>query len=256
MWRNRLGEMSTSQIKIHVEKQLADMDLAQLLKDDSRKSVQALGNSMLRKLAKTQQLIEKFEKMNFFENEAKGYGFQLIAGIDEVGRGPLAGPVVAAAVILKPGVQILGLDDSKKLSEKTREQLYIEIQENALAIGVGQIENERIDEINILNASKEAMLIAVSLLGQAPDCLLIDAVELDTVIPQKSMFKGDQLSNSIAAASIIAKVERDRLMVQYDQTYPGYDFRSNKGYGTKKHYSGLEIEGLTPIHRRTFLKGW
>jgi ribonuclease HII len=256
MWRNSLGELSTVQIKAHAKNHVADMDLAQLLLNDSRKSVQTLGTSMLRKLAQKQQLIEKFERMNFFENEARHYGFQMIAGIDEVGRGPLAGPVVAAAVILKPGVRILGLDDSKKLSEKQRDQLYLEIQENALAIGVGQVENERIDEINILNASKEAMLKAVAVMDRTPDCLLIDAVELATEIPQKSMVRGDQLSNSIAAASIIAKVERDRMMVLYDQTYPGYDFCHNKGYGTKKHYSGLESEGLTPIHRKTFLKGW
>ena len=256
MWRNNLDGMSVSQIKAHIESDEPNHDLAEVLMKDSRKSVQALGVAIKRKFEKQLQLVEKFKRMNRFENQSFAEGFQLIAGIDEVGRGPLAGPVVAAAVILKPGIQILGLDDSKKLSESKREQLFAEIEEKSLAIGIGQVENDRIDEINILNATKEAMLTAVRQLETPPDFLLIDAVALDTSIPQKSMVRGDELSNSIAAASIVAKVTRDRLMVEYGKLYPGYDFCSNKGYGTQKHYSGLEAGGLTPIHRRTFLKGW
>ena len=177
-----------------------------------------------------------------------------IAGIDEVGRGPLAGPVVTAAVILPEDFDVLGVDDSKKLSPKKREELYELIMEKAIAVSIGRREPEDIDRINILEATKEAMADAVMGLPVKPDHLLIDAVKLSGLkIPQTSIIKGDARSVSIAAASIIAKVTRDREMIEMDEKYPGYSFASNKGYGTKAHYDGLSKLGPCPIHRKTFL---
>ncbi|MDR1028971.1 MAG: ribonuclease HII, partial [Clostridiales Family XIII bacterium] len=168
------------------------------------------------------------------------------------------GPVCAAAVVLPADIDVLGVDDSKKLSEKKRESLYVLITERALAWGVGLTDNERIDEINILNATKEAMLAALvragEMLGARIDHILVDAVKLpESGIPGTAIIKGDQKSVSIAAASIVAKVTRDRLMIRFDAVYPGYAFASNKGYGTKAHLAGIEKMGVTPIHRRTFL---
>ncbi len=182
-------------------------------------------------------------------------GYQLIAGIDEVGRGPLAGPVVAAAVILPEDFCILGVDDSKKLSEKKRDALYTQIIDNAMAYGIGIVSAEKIDEINILEATKLAMKQAVEGLTITPDYLLIDALELkDVSIPQKGIIKGDSISISIAAASIVAKVTRDRMMLEYHENYPHYGFDKNKGYGTKVHYAGLDQYGFCEIHRQSFLK--
>ena len=182
----------------------------------------------------------------------------LICGIDEAGRGPLAGPVVAACCILDPEVKILGLDDSKKLSEKKREELFVEIKEKAKAYAICAVSPEEIDEINILEATKKAMRTCVKELaskGQSPDILLIDAVNLSgtglDVIP---IIKGDAKSDSIAAASILAKVTRDHMMIEYDEQYPGYGFAKHKGYGTKDHYAAIREKGMTPIHRRSFLK--
>ncbi|MDR3072887.1 MAG: ribonuclease HII [Clostridiales Family XIII bacterium] len=220
-------------------------------------------------------LHDKLVMMKAYEDSLRKTGAVYIAGVDEVGRGPLAGPVCAAAVILPHDFYVLGVDDSKKITEKKREQLYDEILNHALAWGVGSVGNRRIDEVNILNATKEAMLIAIEeaqrmLSGIAfgrelprgqrqnalrIDHLLIDAVELpDAKIPFTAITKGDEKSVSIAAASIIAKVTRDRMMVQFDAIYPGYAFASNKGYGTTAHYEGLNRLGVTPIHRRSFLK--
>ena len=178
-----------------------------------------------------------------------------ILGIDEVGRGPLCGPVVASAVILPKDCQILYLNDSKKLSEKKREELYDIIMEQAVAVGVGMATPERIDEINILQATYEAMRQAISNLKIKPAVLLNDAVTIPGVeIPQIPIIKGDAKSVSIAAASIIAKVTRDRMMVEYDRIYPGYDLASNKGYGTKVHMEALRTIGPCEIHRKTFIK--
>ncbi len=197
---------------------------------------------------------EKLETMLRFERGLWGSGKRYIAGIDEVGRGPLAGPVVAAAVILPEDFSLLGVDDSKKLSPKKREELFEQIKEAAVCWAVGRREPERIDEINILEATKEAMLDAVAALPVRPDHLLIDAVTLRGAdCPQTSIVHGDALSVSIAAASIIAKVTRDREMVEMDAVYPGYAFASNKGYGTAAHYEGLAKLGPCPLHRRTFL---
>ena len=193
--------------------------------------------------------------MSTFEEEYKDYPY--ICGIDEVGRGPLAGPVVAGAVILPKDDMILYLNDSKKLSEKKREMLYDEIMNRAVATGIGMASPARIDEINILQATYEAMRMAIDNLKVRPDILLNDAVTIPQVdILQVPIIKGDAKSISIAAASIIAKVTRDRLMVEYDKVLPGYDFASNKGYGTKAHIAGLKELGPTPIHTRSFIHNY
>ena len=211
------------------------------------------------KLKKQQERLEKeiarTKAMSTFEEEYKDYPY--ICGIDEVGRGPLAGPVVAGAVILPKDDMILYLNDSKKLSEKKREMLYDEIMNRAVATGIGMASPARIDEINILQATYEAMRMAIVNLKVRPDILLNDAVTIPQVdILQVPIIKGDAKSISIAAASIIAKVTRDRLMVEYDKVLPGYDFASNKGYGTKAHIAGLKELGPTPIHRRSFIHNY
>lgn len=197
---------------------------------------------------------ERLESMKAYEYQYGDHG--LLCGIDEVGRGPLAGPVVAGAVILPKDCEILYLNDSKKLSEKKRELLYDEIMEKAVAVGLGTVGPDRIDEINILQATYEAMRMAISNLKVRPDLLLNDAVTIPKVdIPQVPIIKGDAKSVSIAAASIIAKVTRDRMMVEYENLYPGYGFASNKGYGAAKHIAALKEIGPCAIHRKTFLKG-
>lgn len=211
------------------------------------------------KLKKQQERLEKeiarTKAMSTFEEEYKDYPY--ICGIDEVGRGPLAGPVVAGAVILPKDDMILYLNDSKKLSEKKREMLYDEIMNRAVATGIGMASPARIDEINILQATYEAMRMAIDNLKVRPDILLNDAVTIPQVdILQVPIIKGDAKSISIAAASIIAKVTRDRLMVEYDKVLPGYDFASNKGYETKAHIAGLKELGPTPIHRRSFIHNY
>lgn len=205
-----------------------------------------------------EQLIAKYDAMYEYENDCFSKGYKMIGGIDEAGRGPLAGPVVAACCILDPNEKILGLDDSKKLSEKKREELFVTIKEKALAYAICSSTPEEIDEINILEATKKAMRNCVKELaakGKSPDILLIDAVNLSgtglDVIP---IIKGDAKSDSIAAASILAKVTRDHIMMDYDAEYPGYGFAKHKGYGTKDHYTAIREKGMTPIHRRSFLK--
>ncbi len=195
---------------------------------------------------------ERLETMKVYEYQYADRGY--LCGIDEAGRGPLAGPVVAGAVILPKDCEILYLNDSKKLSEKKRELLYDEIMQKAVATGVGIVGPERIDEINILQATYEAMRMAISNLAVRPDLLLNDAVTIPEVeIGQVPIVKGDAKSVSIAAASILAKVTRDRMMVQYEKTYPGYSFASNKGYGSAKHIEALKTIGPCAIHRKTFI---
>ena len=211
------------------------------------------------RLKKQQEKLEKelarLKAMSVYEEQYASCSY--ICGIDEVGRGPLAGPVVAGAVILPKDHTILYLNDSKKLSEKKRELLYDEIMEHAVATGIGMVGSARIDEINILQATYEAMRMAIENLQVKPDVLLNDAVTIPEVeIPQVPIIKGDAKSISIAAASIIAKVTRDRLMKEYDQVIPGYDFAGNKGYGTKAHLEGLRRLGPSPIHRRTFIRNY
>ena len=202
---------------------------------------------------KLQAEIQRTKSMQKYENEYAAYAN--ICGVDEAGRGPLCGPVVAGAVILPKNCDILYLNDSKKLSEKMRDTLYEEISKRAIAWGVGIVSPERIDEINILQATYEAMRIAIGNLSVTPDILLNDAVTIpDIDIMQVPIIKGDAKSQTIAAASIMAKVTRDRIMAQYDELYPEYGFAKHKGYGTKAHIEAIKEYGPCPIHRRTFIK--
>ena len=194
---------------------------------------------------------EKFDNYKF-EKELYKKGINLVAGIDEVGRGPLIGPVVAAAVILPQKFKLDGLTDSKKLSEKRREEFYKVIKEKAISIGIGIIDEKRIDEINIYEATKEAMYEAIKNLKVKPEHVLIDAMKLDLDIPSTSIIKGDLLSISISAASVIAKVTRDHMLYEIDKEYPMYDLKNNKGYGTKKHMEAIKKYGITKYHRLSY----
>lgn len=187
-----------------------------------------------------------------YEKELNKKGITLIAGVDEVGRGPLIGPVVAAAVILPPNFELPGLTDSKKLSEKKREEFYKIIKENAISIGVGIISEKRIDEINIYEATKEAMYEAINNLEPKPEHVLIDAMPLTLDIASTSIIKGDLLSISVSAASVIAKVTRDHMLYEIDELYPMYDLKNNKGYGTKKHLEAIKEYGITKYHRLSY----
>lgn len=222
---------------------------------DERAGVQALLAKAEKRMQDYQKELDRTEKMKEYENQYSSFSY--ICGIDEVGRGPLAGPVVAGAVILPKNCNILYLNDSKQLTEKKREELYEEIMEKAVSTGLGFVSPERIDEINILQATYEAMREAVGKLRPAPDILLNDAVTIPGIsVKQVPIIKGDAKSVSIAAASIIAKVTRDRLMVQYDSVFPEYGFAANKGYGAKAHIDALKKFGPTPIHRRSFIKNF
>lgn len=223
-----------------------------LIKSDSRKGVLNAYKSWENQMRKQQMILEKQQEMLQIEQFFWEKGTQFIAGIDEVGRGPLAGPVVAAAVILPKDFSVLEINDSKQLSSVKREMLFDQIQESALAIGIGIKDHQVIDKVNIYEATKLAMIEAIEQLPQSPEQLLIDAMHLPVTIPQESFIKGDSKSLSIAAASIIAKVTRDRMMAEYDTVYPGYGFSKNAGYGTKVHLEGLEKHGVCPIHRKTF----
>ncbi|EFX40562.1 ribonuclease HII [Streptococcus peroris] len=194
----------------------------------------------------------RLEGMLSYEKELYAQGLNLIAGVDEVGRGPLAGPVVAAAVILPKKCKIKGLNDSKQIPKKKHREVFQAVKDNALAIGIGIMDNHIIDQVNIYEATKLAMKEAISQLESQPEHLLIDAMKLDLPISQTSIIKGDANSLSIAAASIVAKVTRDDLMVTYGQQFPGYDFEHNAGYGTAKHLEGIKQYGITSIHRRSF----
>ncbi len=219
---------------------------------DARAGVQSAINKRKRELQKQVDEDLRLEKMLTYEKELYVQGIQLIAGVDEVGRGPLAGPVVAAAVILPENCKIPGLNDSKKIPKSKHHAIYQAVLDQALSVGIGIKDNQVIDQVNIYEATKLAMLEAIQELDQQPQHLLIDAMKLDLPISQTSIIKGDANSLSIAAASIVAKVTRDQMMVEYDQEYPGYDFGQNAGYGTTKHLEGLEKHGVTPIHRRSF----
>ena len=221
-------------------------------REDSRAGVRSLVESALKRVQALEAERSRLQKMRFYEDQYREYG--LICGIDEVGRGPLAGPVVAGAVILPADCEILYLNDSKKLSPAKREELYEVICREAVGVGLGFAGPERIDEINILQATYEAMRQAIGKLNPQPDVLLNDAVTIPGVgIRQVPIIKGDAKSVSIAAASIVAKVTRDRLMEEYEKVYPGYGFAANKGYGAASHIEALKKYGPTPIHRRSFL---
>lgn len=232
--------------------QRLDDPLLTELEQDSRSGViQAIAK---RKKELQKQVDEdlRLEKMLAYEKELYTQGIQLIAGVDEVGRGPLAGPVVAAAVILPKACKIPGLNDSKKIPKSKHKEIYEAVLQNAIAIGIGIEDNHVIDQVNIYEATKLAMREAIGQLEPQPQHLLIDAMRLDLPISQTSIIKGDANSLSIAAASIVAKVTRDQMMEEFDKEYPGYDFAKNAGYGTTNHLAGLHRLGVTPIHRRSF----
>ncbi|MBS2760787.1 ribonuclease HII [Bacillus licheniformis] len=245
--------LTVKEIKEHLQSVSDEKDpFIEQCKNDERKSVQALVDAWLKKNERLSAMREEWQAMTSFERSLRARGYQYIAGIDEAGRGPLAGPVVAAAVILKEDCEILGLTDSKKLSKQKREDYYSYIMEEAAAVGVGIADAHEIDELNIYEASKAAMLKAVQALDVAPDYLLIDAMSLAVDTEQSSIIKGDAKSASIAAGACIAKVTRDRLMDEYAEKYPLYGFEKHKGYGTKEHLNALAKYGSSPIHRRSF----
>ncbi len=237
------------------EQQDKKVQVLEKARDKEEKRAQALEKAKEKEQKKAQALQKEKDRMyELFAYERAYADHAYICGIDEVGRGPLAGPVVAAAVVLPKDCDILYINDSKKLSEKKREMLYEEIMAKAVAVGIGMASPERIDEINILQATYEAMREAISGLSVKPDILLNDAVRIPEVdIEQVSIIKGDAKSASIGAASIIAKVTRDRMMVEYDSFFPEYGFAANKGYGTAVHIAALKEMGPTPIHRRSFI---
>lgn len=219
---------------------------------DGRAGVQAAISKRKRELQKQVDEDLRLEKMLAYEKELYAQGIDLIAGVDEVGRGPLAGPVVAAAVILPKACKIPGLNDSKKIPKSKHKAIYEAVLQKAIAIGIGVKDNHVIDQVNIYEATKLAMMEAIGQLEPQPQHLLIDAMKLDLPISQTSIIKGDANSLSIAAASIVAKVTRDQMMEEFDCEYPGYDFTQNAGYGTANHLAGLHKLGVTPIHRRSF----
>ena len=240
-----------------IKKQLAniqqlDHPLFEELILDGRAGVQAAISKRKRELQKQVDEDLRLEKMLAYEKELYAQGIDLIAGVDEVGRGPLAGPVVAAAVILPKACKIPGLNDSKKIPKSKHKAIYEAVLQNAIAIGIGVKDNHVIDQVNIYEATKLAMMEAIGQLEPQPQHLLIDAMKLDLAISQTSIIKGDANSLSIAAASIVAKVTRDQMMEEFDCEYPGYDFTQNAGYGTANHLAGLHKLGVTPIHRRSF----
>ena len=240
-----------------IKEQLADIQqlddplLAELEQDSRSGVIQAIAKRK-REIQKCLDEDERLEGMLAYEKECYARGMELIAGVDEVGRGPLAGPVVAAAVILPKACKIPGLNDSKKIPKSKHKEIYEAVLQNAIAIGIGIKDNHVIDQVNIYEATKLAMMEAIGQLEPQPQHLLIDAMKLDLPIPQTSIIKGDANSLSIAAASIVAKVTRDQMMEEFDKEYPGYDFAQNAGYGTAKHLAGLDKLGVTPIHRRSF----
>ncbi|OJF97052.1 ribonuclease HII [Alkalibacterium sp. 20] len=222
------------------------------LKEDPRKGVQLAIKQYETRIGKQALLYENYELMQAYERAYRKKGKQFIAGIDEVGRGPLAGPVVSAAVILPEEPDLVGINDSKQLSEAEREKWAVKIKQVALAINYSIVSPEIIDSLNIYQATKVSMKESVEGLGIKPDCLLIDAMRINSTIHQEKIIKGDAKSISIAAASIIAKVTRDNIMKDLAVKYPGYGFERNAGYGTKDHLEGLKNLGVTPIHRQSF----
>ena len=232
--------------------QRLDDPLLTELEQDSRSGVIQAIAKRKKEIQKRLDEDERLEGMLAYEKECYARGMELIAGVDEVGRGPLAGPVVAAAVILPKACKIPGLNDSKKIPKSKHKEIYEAVLQNAIAIGIGIKDNHVIDQVNIYEATKLAMMEAIGQLEPQPQHLLIDAMRLDLPIPQTSIIKGDANSLSIAAASIVAKVTRDQMMEEFDREYPGYDFAQNAGYGTSNHLAGLDQLGVTPIHRRSF----
>lgn len=250
----RLQELSVPEVKRWLDMQTELPERAiRALRSDSRAGVRALAESYLKKQARQQAEAKRMEHLWHYERTLAKQGFQQIAGIDEAGRGPLAGPVVAGAVVLSPDRPIRGLNDSKQLPAAERERLFHEIRENAVAVGIGIVDVEYIDTYNILQATYEAMRRAVRALQTEPDHLINDAVLIPGIeIPQLNIIKGDAKSHSIAAASILAKVTRDRLMLEYGKQFPEYGFERHMGYSTPDHLAALRIYGASPIHRKSF----
>lgn len=252
MEERKIGQIK-EELKAATEAMLPSFIMA--YESDERSGVIKLVEQAKKRLQKLEEERKRIWKLQEYERKYGQYTY--ICGIDEVGRGPLAGPVAAGAVILPKDCDILYINDSKKLSAAKREALYDEIMEKAVAVGVGLVGPQRIDEINILQATYEAMREAIRNLGVAPDILLNDAVTIPEVsIPQVPIIKGDAKSISIGAASIIAKVTRDRLMAEYDELMPEYGFASNKGYGSAEHIAAIKKYGASPIHRMTFIKNF
>lgn len=248
-----LQKLSIALIEKRLETILEENDPFILeMEKDERKGVQTLLSKWKKKRDLQKQLDDKFSEMNQFENKYRAQGYKLIAGIDEVGRGPLAGPVAAAAVILPEDFYLPGIDDSKKLTEKKRMEYDYLIRSQAISVSVSMINAEEIDRINIYEATKKAMNSAIVSLHTQPDFLLIDAMKLETPYASESIIKGDAKSISIAAASIVAKVARDTLMKELGSRYPEYGFQQNMGYGTKEHLLAIQKFGITPYHRKSF----
>lgn len=245
--------MKISEIKVLLQQDVVSEELLKELAEDERTGVQKLLISYNKRVEQEAKLKEQYVEKTVYEQKCYQNNFQYICGIDEVGRGPLAGPVVAAAVILKRDSYFPGLTDSKKLSKTKREQLALLIKEQALAYSIVELDNYEIEKHNIYNAARIAMEKAVEKLSLKPDFLLVDAMPLTIRhIPHHNIIKGDEKSVSIAAASVLAKVYRDDLMVKYAKKYPYYDFENNMGYGTKKHLDGINEYGICDIHRRDF----
>lgn len=242
--------MTIKEIKELLKADISEDELARL-SEDPRSGVQKLLVSYRKRQAKILAKKEEFLRRFYYEKKFWQKG-QLVAGVDEVGRGPLAGPVVTAAVIIDQDFDLLEVNDSKKLTPEKRLQLYPKILAEAVSVGIGVKSAEVIDQINIYEADRQAMAQAVRALDAKPDALLVDAMNVPVELPQVKLIKGDSKSNSIAAASIVAKVFRDKLMDDYGRIYPQYGFHHNAGYGTKDHIEALKKYGPTPIHRKTF----
>lgn len=253
-----INELSVKEIKKIINELNIDdkMKYIEVLGSDTRKSVGIIKDGIIKENQKKIDEIARVNRLWDFEKKLNN-GESFIAGIDEVGRGPLAGPVIAAAVILEKGSIFKDINDSKKVSKKNRERLFNEIMDNAIAVGIGIVDEKIIDKINILEATKLAMKKAIQNLKVKPELLLIDALELDDInIRQVGIIKGDTKSISIAAASIVAKVTRDKIMYKYNEKYPDYGFLTNVGYGTKEHIDAIKKNGYTEIHRKTFIKNF
>ncbi len=257
-----MPEWNNPSIK-NLEEKLESCSLEEFLRiksqasGDSRKKVQTLLERTERRFKKLDKLISEYNARRKYEIELLNKNFNYIAGVDEVGRGPLAGPVYAAAVILHPDINLYGIRDSKKLSEEKRNKLSEEIKEKCIAYSIGIATREEIDQYNILNATKLAMKRAVEGLNIKPDYILVDAITIEEIlIPQMPIIKGDDLSVTIGAASIIAKVERDKYMDSMAERYPRYLFSRNKGYGTRDHIDAIKKYGICELHRRTFVKNF
>lgn len=252
-----LSNMSLEQLKmfVNVAGNITE-EVLDFMASDKRAGVRQLYLRIMRRIALEQKETDRLRVLWLYEEDLSSKGFKMIAGVDEAGRGPLAGPVVAASVILPSGIRLNGLNDSKKLTPAVRDRLYEEIMEKAVSFSVGTVSEKDIDILNIYQASLKAMRKAITRMDPAPDFILVDAVQIPGVtIPQMPLVRGDGLSASIAAASVLAKVTRDRLMDKYDREYPQYGFAKHKGYGTREHMEAICKYGPCPIHRSSFNLG-